>query len=163
MLSREWRCSWSSADRRCSNYIWVIDNFIAYYGTTYIRDLTVICINWRQYTKFSNNTQIAKTIRSTSIRNRCRSEGLCYVGICFFSWHRHSYCWDWWMISGFMMTYNDIFHVTQKSVSCPAILLHDIHTVFLFCCVCCGLVLVTSLRAATGSGILENSLNFMLH
>ena len=29
VLSREWRCSWSSADRRCSNYIWVIDNFIA--------------------------------------------------------------------------------------------------------------------------------------
>ena len=28
MLIREWRCSWSSADRRCSNYIWVIDNFI---------------------------------------------------------------------------------------------------------------------------------------
>ena len=27
--SREW-CSWSSANRRCSNYIWVIDNFIAY-------------------------------------------------------------------------------------------------------------------------------------
>ena len=30
VLSRERRCSWSSADRRCSNYIWVIDNFIAY-------------------------------------------------------------------------------------------------------------------------------------
>ena len=30
MLSRERRCSWSSADRRCSNYIWLIDNFIAY-------------------------------------------------------------------------------------------------------------------------------------
>ena len=30
MLSREWRCSWSSADRRCSNYIWVINNFIGY-------------------------------------------------------------------------------------------------------------------------------------
>ena len=29
VTSREWRCSWSSADRRCSNYIWVIDNFIA--------------------------------------------------------------------------------------------------------------------------------------
>ena len=28
--SREWRCSWSSADRRCSNYIWVINNVIAY-------------------------------------------------------------------------------------------------------------------------------------
>ena len=29
-LSREWRCSWSSPDRRCCNYIWVINNFIAY-------------------------------------------------------------------------------------------------------------------------------------
>ena len=41
VLSREWRCCWSSADRRCSNYIWVIDNFIAFYGASYIRDLTV--------------------------------------------------------------------------------------------------------------------------
>ena len=30
VLSRKWRCSWSSADRRCSNYIWVINNFIAH-------------------------------------------------------------------------------------------------------------------------------------
>ena len=30
VLSGEWRCSWSSTDRRCSNYIWVINNFIAY-------------------------------------------------------------------------------------------------------------------------------------
>ena len=30
VLSWEWRCSWSSADRRCSNCIWVINNFIAY-------------------------------------------------------------------------------------------------------------------------------------
>ena len=30
VLSWEWRCSWSSADRRCSNYIWVINKFIAY-------------------------------------------------------------------------------------------------------------------------------------
>ena len=30
MLSQEWRCSWSSADRQCSNYVWVINNFIAY-------------------------------------------------------------------------------------------------------------------------------------
>ena len=27
---REWRCSWSSGDGRCSNYNWVIDNCIAY-------------------------------------------------------------------------------------------------------------------------------------
>ena len=30
VLSREWRCSWSSAGRRCSNYIWVINNLVAY-------------------------------------------------------------------------------------------------------------------------------------
>ena len=39
LLSREWRCSWSSADRQCSNYIWVINNFIAFSGATYIRFL----------------------------------------------------------------------------------------------------------------------------
>ena len=44
VLNREWRCSWSSADRRCSNYIWVISNLIAYKGATYIRDLTVIVL-----------------------------------------------------------------------------------------------------------------------
>ena len=41
MLSWEWRCSWSSADRRCSKYIWVINNLIAYWSAPYIRDLTV--------------------------------------------------------------------------------------------------------------------------
>ena len=41
VLSREWRCSWSSADRRCSNFIWVINNSIAHQGASYIRDLTV--------------------------------------------------------------------------------------------------------------------------
>ena len=40
-LSWEWRCSWSSADRRCSNYIWVINNLTAHKGATYIRDLMV--------------------------------------------------------------------------------------------------------------------------
>ena len=43
VLSREWRCSWS---RRCSNYIWVIDNFIAYWSASYIRDLTVLNFLW---------------------------------------------------------------------------------------------------------------------
>ena len=45
VLSREWRCSWSSADRRCSNYIWVINNLIAYSGAAHIRDLTVLTID----------------------------------------------------------------------------------------------------------------------
>ena len=30
VLSRQWRCSWGGADRRCSNYILVINNFISY-------------------------------------------------------------------------------------------------------------------------------------
>ena len=41
MLSREWRCSWSSADKRCSNYIWVNNSFIAFSCATYVRGLTV--------------------------------------------------------------------------------------------------------------------------
>ena len=41
VLSREWRCSWSGADRRCSGCIWVIDYLIAYQGASYITDLTV--------------------------------------------------------------------------------------------------------------------------
>ena len=44
MLSREWRCSWDSADRRCCNYIWMINNFISYQDAAYIRGLTIICI-----------------------------------------------------------------------------------------------------------------------
>ena len=43
MLSREWRRSWSSADRRCYNYIWVINNFIAFLGASNIRGLTSMC------------------------------------------------------------------------------------------------------------------------
>ena len=43
VLSREWRCSWSSTDRH-SNYIWVINNFIAYQGAAYIIVLTVMVV-----------------------------------------------------------------------------------------------------------------------
>ena len=44
VLSRELRCSWSSAGRRCSNYIWAINNLIVYQSTPYIGDLTVSSI-----------------------------------------------------------------------------------------------------------------------
>ena len=49
VISWEWRCSWSSTDRRCSNYIWEINNLIAYQSASYIRDLTVI---WRNHIHF---------------------------------------------------------------------------------------------------------------
>ena len=53
VLSQEWRCSWSSTDRRCSNYIRVINSFSAYKGATHIRGLTVFqktynCLQWAQ-------------------------------------------------------------------------------------------------------------------
>ena len=41
--SPEWRCSWSSSDRRCSNYIWVINNFTAYQGAAFIWGVRVTC------------------------------------------------------------------------------------------------------------------------
>ena len=44
-LSRKWRRRWSSADRRCLKYIWVINNFIAYLRGTYIRGLTM-CLKY---------------------------------------------------------------------------------------------------------------------
>ena len=39
VFSEEWRYSWSSADRQCSSYIWVINSFIAYTSASYIRHL----------------------------------------------------------------------------------------------------------------------------
>ena len=51
VLSRERRCSLSSVDRRCSNYIWVTSKFIAYWGAPCIRGLTVYCISNITYIK----------------------------------------------------------------------------------------------------------------
>ena len=56
MLSRAWRCSWSSADRQCSNYIWVIDSFIAYWSASYIRGFTVI--QWPQVFRKKNGIPV---------------------------------------------------------------------------------------------------------
>ena len=80
-LSPEWRCSWSSADRRCSNYIWVVNNFIAYKGATYLRGLlahmdkcqAVNCIMYCQY---------------QSIVGRCINGIRYLVGL-----HRNLYVW----------------------------------------------------------------------
>ena len=64
--SREWRCSWSSADRRCSNYIWVINNFIAYQGATYIRDLTV---QWDWFSSNPLQTELFHTYNTMIFRS----------------------------------------------------------------------------------------------
>ena len=42
VLSWEWKCSWSNAERQCSNYFWVLHNFIAYLSVNYIRGFKII-------------------------------------------------------------------------------------------------------------------------
>ena len=59
VLSGEWRCNWSSADRRCFNYIWVINIFINLLKCTYIRDL--------RYVKLCRHPLISTTIPTSSV------------------------------------------------------------------------------------------------
>ena len=61
--SWEWRCSWSSADRRCSNHIRVINNYIAYYGAAYIRSFTVCYDIFHNPDKWRN---LASLLRQTN-------------------------------------------------------------------------------------------------
>ena len=70
VLSREWRCSWSSADRGCSNYIWVMDNFIAYQGATYIRGFTVdwfVVSSWTDLVRFIFSPQVLTKLKCANI------------------------------------------------------------------------------------------------
>ena len=83
MISPEWRCSWSSADRRCSNYIWVIDNVIAYKGASCIRGFTVFlsfrieeygrnqqgCVIWELYQSLCNLTGPSAAALPRSVSN----------------------------------------------------------------------------------------------
>ena len=70
VLNREWRCSWSSADRRCSNYFWMIKNFIAYKGAPYIIDFTVTTTKhnktWLNRIHISYSTWGGSTLTHTS-------------------------------------------------------------------------------------------------
>ena len=76
VLSCEWRCSWSSADRRCSNYIWVINQ--RFDGTCYKVELTLIqketIVTKRMHViifeqmYFSSNTMYLLIIQATDSR-----------------------------------------------------------------------------------------------
>ena len=67
--SRKWRCSWSSADRRCANYIWVINNFITYQGVSHVRDLTVRAnlVNRVSWSRTSSYRQMFSWLRCITI------------------------------------------------------------------------------------------------
>ena len=51
-LRREWRCGWSSADRRYSNYIRVVNNLLKLHGNVffvlarYKKIVTISCVQW---------------------------------------------------------------------------------------------------------------------
>ena len=79
VLSWEWRYSWSSADRRCSNYIWVINNFIANSGVTYIRRLTVDHETATEYPTFLDDIFTLSRLNET----------LVYF---FFNWNFIQFC-----------------------------------------------------------------------
>ena len=66
VLSREWRCSWSSADRRWSNYIWVSNNIVAYKGASYNRDFMVVSICQHQAITQTSH----KSLSIRSLRNK---------------------------------------------------------------------------------------------
>ena len=76
VLSWEWRCIWSSGDRRCSNYIWVINNFIAYQGVTYTRGFTGIiigcCCLWGL--KHTTNSDILVLTHWGQVKHICISK-----------------------------------------------------------------------------------------
>ena len=72
VLSHEWRCSWSSADRRCSNCIGMIYKFIAYKGVPYIGGLTV------SLTGRHNRHHVNCLVQDCSISNALAMEILQY-------------------------------------------------------------------------------------
>ena len=94
VLSWEWRCSWSSADRRCSNYIWVLNNIIAYLGATYIRGFTVVWI----YSYYVNNFE---TIMGTGRKFKCifvkRKSKLCFQFPRMVFHRRYSFVRPYWL------------------------------------------------------------------
>ena len=74
-LSREWRCSWSSAGRRCSNYIWVSNNLIADLSASYIRD----CIFISKYDSLVVECNSLNDLNGKGrLLERCSSISLCY-------------------------------------------------------------------------------------
>ena len=65
VLIREWRCSWSSTDRRCSNYMWVINTCISNWCAIYTRGLKV-----RRFQQgYSNDSIICPQHNSISLLN----------------------------------------------------------------------------------------------
>ena len=96
VLSREWTCYWSNADRRCFNYVSVISNFIALKDTTCIRCLTVVfesnvMLHWYNLFTLSGGTIFLKVYDEQHVlhnilnkMNQCALDTLAHLaGRCF--------------------------------------------------------------------------------
>ena len=98
VLSREWRWSLSSTDKRCSNYNWVINNFITQSGESYISGLTLVCmwshctwswdIHWIYHlptgTNWISSQPLPKEITTNS--NQYQNSALFWLIIFYISW-----------------------------------------------------------------------------
>ena len=104
VLSREWRCSCSSADKWCSNYIWVVNNFTANLGVLYYMFYSTVC-----------RTQLIDHCHSLPDRMTCVGQG----GVCLnYRHYPSSQPWDkdwltWWVCwlmpdTGMLYTHWDI-------------------------------------------------------
>ena len=123
VLSWECRCSWSSTDRWwCSNYIWVINNFIAYEGATYIRGLTV-CIFQILFIQCSDSCETASswklqdsyddTSASVQVMAWCYQVSSHYLIHCWVCWPRSMVPYGvtrppWFKLSGFPLAIRTI-------------------------------------------------------
>ena len=89
VLNGEWRYSWSSADRRCSNYIWVINNLIAYYSAFYIRYLTVT----KDLLYNSHNASVTYPILHQFVTEMCTYVHISVTKWCIVGYLSHA-TWD---------------------------------------------------------------------
>ena len=82
---REWKCSWSSADGWWSNYIWVINNFIACWDMSNIRGLTVIPQILKALRShlniFQHNKQKCASVSNRLIWYHTETAGVALIGV----------------------------------------------------------------------------------
>ena len=87
VLTLEWRCSWSYTNRWCSNYIWVINDIIAYEGASYNGVLTVLMYLQKTFNRsrvkiFLYLTEVSGYMHGhlkLDVKNPIKLFWLCYV------------------------------------------------------------------------------------
>ena len=113
-LSQEWRCSWSSADRRCSNYIWVINNFVAYEGAAYFRGLMLGRLLNADVCSELNVLGTLVQFRSAGRKQRCQSKGCSQIDLAM----KWSTWFDFWNKNWLKQNLRSILNTFMKT-ECP--------------------------------------------